>query len=253
MRSLIVSLHDVAPPHLDRLRRAEALFRKLGVARVQYLFVPDFHGKFPATRFPEFLAWCREPRPFEVSWWLHGYYHLDRASRSNAPLSGRERFLRRFLTAGEGEFLPLDAAEQDRRLKAGLAMFAECLPGIRPQGFVAPAWLYRPGTLYPLLRARGIGRTEDHHALHHVREEDVRSLRAPVVTWATRNAPYRWLSLAVCPLRAWWFRDADVLRVATHPHDFAHAATSANIEAVLARALRDRRCVLPEALSPDGR
>src|SRR5690606_21224974 len=81
VRSLIVSLHDVAPPHLDRLRRAEALFRKLGVARVQYLFVPDFHGKFPATRFSELLAWCREPRPFEVSWWLHGYYHLDRASR----------------------------------------------------------------------------------------------------------------------------------------------------------------------------
>ena len=253
MRSLIASLHDVAPPHLARLRRAEALFRKLGVARVQYLFVPDFHAKFPATRFPEFLAWCREPRPYEVSWWLHGYHHLDRAPQSGIPLSGRERFLRRFLTAGEGEFLPLDAVEQDRRLKAGLAMFAECLPGIRPQGFVAPAWLYRPETLLPLLRAHGLERTEDHRALHYVRKDDVRSLRAPVVTWATRNAPYRWMSLAVCPARAWWFRDADVLRVAAHPHDFDHAATAGSVEAVLRRALRDRRCVLPEALSPEGR
>ena len=41
---LLVSLHDVAPFHLERIRKAEALFARLGVPKVQYLFVPDFHG-----------------------------------------------------------------------------------------------------------------------------------------------------------------------------------------------------------------
>lgn len=247
MRALVVSLHDVAPPHLARLRRAEERFRKLGIPCVQYLFVPDFHGTAPAARDPEFLAWCRAPRPFEISWWLHGYRHLDDASADDgAALSRKDRLRRRFLTGGEGEFLPLDATEHARRLHAGLDVFAECLPGVRPAGFVAPAWLYRAEALFPALRAHGLERTEDHHALHDLRGNAVRSVPAPVVTWATRNLPYRLLSLAVCPARAWWFRRAPVLRVALHPHDFDHPATAANAEAVLRRALRDRTCVLPE-------
>ena len=100
---LLVSLHDVAPFHLERIRKAEALFARLGVPKVQYLFVPDFHGKSPVEASPEFTAWCRGPHPYEVSWWLHGYYHLDRADEAAlSALSGADRLKRRFLTAGEG-------------------------------------------------------------------------------------------------------------------------------------------------------
>jgi predicted deacetylase len=250
---VLVSLHDVAPFHLERIRKAEALFAKLGAPKVQYLFVPDFHGKSPVDASPEFVAWCRGPHPFAVSWWLHGYYHLDRADAAAlSALSGADRLKRRFLTAGEGEFLALDAGEQRRRLEAGLARFGECFPGESPRGFVAPAWLFRPERLFPLLRALGMPFTEDHRFVYRLAgpagSEVTQMLRSPVVTWATRTFLYKYGSLVMCPLRAWWFRREPVLRIALHPHDFDHPETVANIEKVLRYAMRSRECAFPEAL-----
>jgi predicted deacetylase len=250
---VLVSLHDVAPFHLERIRKAEALFAKLGVPKVQYLFVPDFHGKSPVDASPGFVAWCRGPHPFEISWWLHGYYHLDRADEAAlSALSGADRLKRRFLTAGEGEFLALEAGEQRRRLEAGLARFGECFPGERPRGFVAPAWLFRPERLFPPLRALGMPFTEDHRFVYRLADETGRevtqALRSPVVTWATRTLLYKYGSLAMCPLRAWWYRREPVLRIALHPHDFDHPETVASIEGVLRRALKSRECAFPESL-----
>lgn len=255
---LMVSLHDVAPVHLARVRKAEALFARLGVPKVQYLFVPDFHGASPVQDSPEFTAWCRGPHPFEVSWWLHGYYHLDRADEAAlSALSGVDKLKRRFLTAGEGEFLALDAGEQRRRLEAGLARFRECFgpEAEGPRGFVAPAWLFRPERLFPLLREFGMPFTEDHRFLYRLgatqEKEVTQALRSPVVTWATRTFLYKYGSLVMCPLRAWWFRREPYLRLALHPHDFDHPETVANIEKVLRYAMKGRECAFPETLEWD--
>ncbi len=240
---LLVSLHDVAPVHLERLRRAEALFKRLDIRAVQYLFVPEFHGRYRASEFPEFLEWCRRDRGFsegfDAQWCLHGYYHQERRDEKAAAvnLTWEERLKRRFLTAGEGEFLVLDPAEQKRRLEAGLAEFAHCLTGVKPAGFVAPAWLYKP-ELLPLLKEFNLPFTEGHHRIFRV--NDGASLSAPVITWATRTSFHKHGSLFVCPLRAWWFRNSPLLRVALHPHDFDHPETEASIERVLAKLVRRR-------------
>jgi predicted deacetylase len=246
-RYLIVSLHDVAPVHLQRMRRAEALFRALGINRVQYLFVPSFHGRYRASEYPEFLDWCRRDRSFQVSWWLHGYYHQERPSETELePLSFTDRLKRRFLTAGEGEFLTLDAAMQRQRLKAGLEEFSHCFQGAKAAGFVPPAWLFKPAVLLPLLKELELPYTEDHRYLYNVNRGA--TLPAPVITWATRTWFHKYGSLLVCPLRAQLFHNVEVVRVALHPHDFDHLLTARNIEQVLRRLKKNRILALPETL-----
>jgi predicted deacetylase len=142
----------------------------------------------------------------------------------------------------------LDPAWQRRRLEAGLEEFSHCFFGVKPAGFVAPAWLYRPELLL-LLKDFDLPFTEDHHRIYHVRKGA--SLPAPVITWATRTWLHKYGSLAVCPWRAWWFRDSPLLRLALHPHDFDHPETLMNIEQVLGGLRKRRALKLPEELDWD--
>lgn len=260
---LLISLHDVTPFHLDRIRRAEELYRDLGLRKVAYLFVPEYHGSHRSAGDMAFAAFCREARPFEVQWQLHGYRHLEApdpaldgpsdpgeaGSSEGAGTTGTaggagDALKRRLLTAGEGEFLALPASAQRARLDQGLADFRACL-GFDPAHFVAPAWLFNP-SLRPLLNARGIRFTEDQRRLY--RTDGDRSLPSPVITWATRTVLRKYGSLVVCPLLARLFGSAPFLRVAMHPFDFDHPVTVRNIRAVLERLIPGREQAYPSEL-----
>lgn len=259
---VMISLHDVAPNHLRRLRQAEALFERFEVERVAYLLVPQFHGAHTAHRDADFVGFCRARRSFAVDWLLHGYYHLERpgapdlsqetspsgqsevnpqgTSAETVPKAGwSEAFQRRFLTGGEGEFLALDEGEARRRIFAGKAVFEQCL-GFAPEGFIAPAWLHAPG-LFSWLRDWGFAYTEDHGHVHLL--QDQKRLPSPVVTWATRTWLRRKGSLWVCPALEIQSRRAPLLRLALHPHDFDFPETVASISTVLGRVLRRRRAI----------
>lgn len=240
---LLISLHDVTPFHLERIRRAESLYRDLGLAKVAYLLVPDYHGKAPAAGDMDFHAFCRADRPFEVEWYLHGYRHLEDTGASSGGGAG-DAFKRRYLTAGEGEFLALGPAAIRERLAAGLAVFRRCL-GAEPSGFVAPAWLFN-ASLIPALREAGIRHTEDHRFLY--RTDRAAPLPGPVITWATRTVFRKYGSLVVCPLLARVFAGAPILRVAMHPFDFDHPATVRSIRSVLARLVVGRAQAFPTDL-----
>lgn len=240
---VVVSLHDVTPFHLDRMRRAEAVFRDLKVAKIAYLFVPEYHGGYHAAEDEAFRAWCRAERPFRVDWHLHGYHHLEAAAP--AARGGASDFLKRkLLTAGEGEFLALDAEAQRRKIAAGREAFRACL-GRDPAGFVAPAWLFN-SALPLVLKEQGIRFTEDQRRMYRV--DAGASLASPVITWATRTWLRKYGSLVICPslLRLWAGRP--VLRVAMHPFDFDHPGTVASIRCVLSRALRNREPAFAEDL-----
>ena len=242
-RRVVISLHDATPFHLERMRRAEAVFRGLGVSKITYLFVPEYHGGYPAAGDAAFQAWCREDRPFRIAWHLHGFHHQE----APAPdvRGGAGDFLKRkLLTAGEGEFLALGAGEQRRKLEAGRESFRECL-GVDPAGFVAPAWLFNPA-LPGLLREMGFRHTEDQRWMYRV--DTGARLDSPVITWATRTLLRKYGSLLVCPilLRAW--AAVPVLRIAMHPFDFDHPETVASIRSVLGRALRGREQAFAEDL-----
>ncbi len=247
---LLVTLHDVAPNHLERLEKADAMFTRLGIHKVQYLFVPEFHGRYRASEYPEFLDWCRQKRSMMFSWALHGYYHLERHPDDSigVPLGFKDRLKRKFLTAGEGEFLSIDSALQKKRLAAGMEEFAKCIPKSKLEGFVAPAWLFRKNLL-GLLQEAKLPFTEDHTFIYNV----VRNLKipAPVITWATRTSLYKYGSLLVCPLRAWWFNNEPVLRMALHPHDFDHIETVMSIEQLLRKLSKERFLRFPDELKWD--
>lgn len=241
---LVISLHDATPFHLERMRRAEAVFRDLGVAKIAYLLVPEYHGGYPCADSPEFIAWCRESRPFRVDWHLHGYHHLESpdagvVSAAAAAATAGDAFKRKFLTAGEGEFLSLDAVSQRAKLEKGREVFRKCL-GADPEGFVAPAWLFN-AALRPALKELGFRNTEDHRRIYQV--QTCASIASPVITWATRTVLRKYGSLVVCPALARLWSKEPVLRVAMHPFDFDHAATVANIRSVLGREIKRREQV----------
>lgn len=243
--NLIVSLHDVAPVHRERIERAEAVFAAAGLRKVTYLLVPDFHGQGRSDAAPGFPDFCRRPRPFAVDWFLHGYYHLETLPPGAEKKSGAatetgrrlEGLKRAFLTAGEGEFLAMGAEEARRRVRAGRGVFTACL-GREPEGFVAPAWLFN-SALPPVLAKLGFRHTEDHGRLYAV--ETGESKACPVITWATRTPLRKYGSLLVCPALALFLRNRNPLRLAFHPHDFDHEETVTNIKLVLRMLLPRRR------------
>jgi hypothetical protein len=218
-RTLLVALHDVTPAHAARLARAEQLLSALGVGDVTYLYVPDFHGRAPAHRDRAFAAWCRAPRPYSVKWFLHGFFHEERPGerRLRAPTPAHW-LARTFLTSGEGEFLTLRARALHERVQDGMGSLARAA-GCLPAGFVAPAWLYNEA-LIPVLQRFGIRFTESHFHVFDLQTGD--TVRAPVITWASRTRLHRASSRVFASVeRRLWERWA-VLRVALHPADFDH-------------------------------
>jgi predicted deacetylase len=222
---------------MARLEKAESLFRDLGLEKVSYLLIPHYHGRHLSSESPRFITWCRAGRSFRIQWHLHGFHHLEAAPVGTAGrLSPGDRWKRKYLTAGEGEFLSLDPARMRDKLHAGRDIFQACLKR-EPPGFVAPAWLFNAG-LPAVLKEQGIRYTEDHHRLYDL--DSGGSLPSPVITWATRTLIRKYGSVLVCPILARLWASTPVLRVAMHPFDFDHAPTVANIRAVLRRLLKGR-------------
>src|SRR4029078_16292 len=50
---LLISLHDVTPFHFAPLLKAEALFQEMGLQKLTYLFIPNYHGRFASAGHPE--------------------------------------------------------------------------------------------------------------------------------------------------------------------------------------------------------
>lgn len=233
---LHLSLHDVAPPHLERLKRAEQLLCDLGVSRITYLMVPDFHASGASERNDAFLRFCRGERPFEVEWALHGFHHRETAPEQAG--SFRERFARRWMTGGEGEFLALTQPEAELLLRRGVESFRTVF-GTAPRHFVPPAWLWHP-ELPQALAAVEIESFEAHRGIARVDGGEAHWLDAPVITWATRTWLRRKGSLVVCPALSARWSDKPLVRIAMHPNDFDWSQTVKSIRAVIQKELRRR-------------
>jgi predicted deacetylase len=133
---LIVSLHDVAP---STRAACEKIVRELARHHVDVcslLVVPNYHGRGASTADREFVRWLRglEADGHEIV--IHGYFHR-RPARERETL--RERLITGAYTAGEGEFYDLDYADALERITRARDEFVAA--GLRPRGFIAPAWL----------------------------------------------------------------------------------------------------------------
>jgi len=229
-RTLLLALHDVSMFHVKRCDAAEQVLDDLGVEKVAYLLVPDFHARASALD-PAFVAWCRKPRPYAVEWVLHGFYHLEGVNDDTpaprpewTPADGQE-----------AEFGALPAATVRRRIAEGADVFAKTI-GHRPTGFIPPAWRWNDA-LPPALADAGIGWYEDHHHLYDL-GLNRKSVETPVVTWATRTPLRKATSIVGTPVLERLWRARPLVRLAVHPYDFDHPATVRSIRRVWAAALR---------------
>ena len=227
--TLLVSIHDVAPPHEPAVRRLWELCRALDVTPA-LLVVPDWHGTAPLERHPAFVAWLREAAAAGAEIVLHGERHdeVGRARTATDALRAAGR------TEGEGECLTMTPAELRALVERGVARLAAL--DLVPTGFVPPAWLLRPGAAAAVGEA-GLRWTEDARNVHRFPGGP---LASPAVRWSARSPVRAWGSVLVAAARWRLQRTAPVLRVALHPRDLSHPATAASLERELRRWVRAR-------------
>ncbi|WP_162247077.1 DUF2334 domain-containing protein [Rhizobacter sp. Root404] len=134
-RALCVVLHDVAPPTWRACQWILGALREVGDFPVTLLAVPRYHG---ARRHSGFERWLVERADAGDEIALHGYNHIDHAQ----PRDPVDWLRRRVYARAEAEFWALDYAEAKKRLRTGRDWMRSI--GLRPRGFIAPAWLLGP-------------------------------------------------------------------------------------------------------------
>src|SRR5438093_1289255 len=236
-RHLLVSIHDVSPCFqrqidflYDQLRGA------LGSASLAMLVVPNFWRRAPIAEAPYFVQKLRQWADAGVEMMLHGWVHRDDQRHAGAG----NAFKARYLTAGEGEFLGLSRADATHRLRDG-RLALEDATGRPVSGFVAPAWLYSPGTLQAL-GEQGFRIAEDHWRIWDPATGQ-RLAFAPVITWASRSKLRTAASLALARLAPPLLESVDVARLAVHPGDIRIPAICRSIERTLAALMKDRTAI----------
>lgn len=157
-RRLCVSLHDVCPATAPDCRAVLRHLDQLGIRRRSLLVIPNRAGG-AADDDAAFAAWLREQAAAGDEIVLHGWRH-GRAPEHPAP-RGPARWVDALLARGAGEFYAVDQALAAAWIDDGLARLRRI--GLRPVGFVAPAWLYSPGA------ARAVGEAGFGYLTTHLR------------------------------------------------------------------------------------
>jgi len=240
---LLVSIHDVSPASALSVSRLWSLCLERGVVPA-LLVVPNWHGEWPLESHPDTVRWIRDRQDEGAEVVLHGERHDEAGVRRG--LKDHVRALGK--TDREGEFLTLNRAAARERLARGLERLQRV--GLRPSGFVPPAWLARDST-HEAVAALGLSFSEDDRSvwLH----PSHRRIPSPVLRWSTRSPLRAWGSVAVAATRSRLQVGASVARIALHPHDLDHPATRRSVlralEQWLARHRPGRYADLPAHLA----
>jgi predicted deacetylase len=197
------------------------------------LVIPDHHHRGHFLEHGEFCRWLRTQVAIGHEAVIHGYYH-ERAARKDETL--RERVITRSYTAGEGEFFDISYDDAHELVSRARGEFERA--GLKPSGFIAPAWL---------LSGEGERALCDLGIAYTTRLAGVSNLRAGIVhrsqslCWSVRAAWRRALSLAWNAFLFHRLESRELLRVAIHPVDIAHPRIWRQIKRLVVAALRRRR------------
>jgi predicted deacetylase len=220
-RFAVVSLHDIVPSSRDIAERILSELARRGVRVCSLLVVPDYHHQGSITQNQRFVSWLRELESDGHEIVIHGYFH-ERPRRARESLRGR--FFTQFYTQDEGEFFDLDYAEALRRITLARDEFRGV--GLKPHGFVAPAWL---------LGAEGERAARDAEMEYTTRLGTVRDLRsgedfpAKSLVYSVRSQWRRTMSLVWNAGLRQIARHDPLLRLSIHPVDYSHPAVWAQI------------------------
>ncbi len=227
--TLLVSVHDVAPPNLPAVQQLWQSCRRAGVVPA-LLVVPDWHGQAPIEQDAGFLDWLRGAVHDGAEIFLHGERH-DEVGRPRTPLDALRAAGR---TAREGECLTLDAAGLEALVARGLARLRAL--GFDPVGFVPPAWLMRADAR-PGIHAAGAVLTEDEAAIYL---GGGRRVATPALRWSARSALRAHASVLVASARWHRRRQTPLMRLALHPGDLSHPAVARSVARELHRWTAER-------------
>jgi len=216
---LLVSIHDVTPRHLERVKRIRGALTELGIGHVTLLAVPEFHGQESLAGCTATTHWLRRQIDSGDEVALHGHYHRQLGTLPSL----RARARARLFTAGEGECLAL-RPESTQAMMQGKQQL-ENLVGCPVRGFVAPAWL-EPTGFRETLRAQNFLWHEVSWFIERLGVRPQYDARAwsPVIGFATRTRMRLWSALAWArvsqPLFEKVMLENHPIRVALHPSDW---------------------------------
>ena len=213
---IVVSLHDVAP---STRQTAQAILSDLatrGVRVCSLLVVPDYHHEGRFTKDQQFVSWLRglEADGHEIV--VHGYFH-ERPFRARESL--RDKFLTRFYAQNEGEFYDLNYHEALRRIVTARDEFRA--HGLKPRGFVAPAWLLSDEAERAVRDAQ-MEYTTRLRTVCDLRSGNVFPARALV--YSVRNPWRREVSRAWNAALSRFLKGTSLLRISIHPPDYSQPA-----------------------------
>ena len=211
---LVVSVHDIAPSTQPISDKILSELAQKGVHHCSLLVVPDFHHQGASMQNRQFVSWlCNlEASGHEIV--IHGYFH-------ERPAQSRETFIEKLVTQiytqGEGEFYDLDYDESLGRIKKARDEFHSA--GLKPRGFVAPAWL---------LSNEAERAARDAEMEYTTRLRNVKDLRsgeifpARSLVYSVRNGWRRTTSLAWNAALSRAVKDNPLVRLSIHPPDYSH-------------------------------
>ena len=231
-RAIVVSIHDVAPPTQPRVEEILSELEAVGVSQSSLLVVPDYHRTGRSLGQSGFVHWLRELAAQGHEIVLHGFYH-QRPRRMSESLAGT--LITRIYTADEGEFFDLEYGEALRLLQIARDEFEG--QGLRPSGFIAPAWLLGEEA-ERAVRAAGFRYTT---TLRLVRDFDSgMEFPSQSLVYSVRRRWRAALSLIWNPALFSRLTTNPLLRLGLHPPDLEHPRVWRQILELVRQALTDR-------------
>jgi predicted deacetylase len=220
--AVVVSLHDIAPSTREICDQIISRLGRLGIRFCSLLVVPDYHHQEPIASNRTFISWLRNLEADGHEIVIHGYFH-DRPRRAKESL--REKFVTRLYTRGEGEFFDLDYEEALRRITSGHETLRTA--GLRPRGFIAPAWLLSPDG-ERAARDAGLEYTTRLRRIIDLRSGEAFAARSLV--YSVQNDSRRALSLAWNSAAFQLGKERPLMRLSIHPPDYSFPAIWNQIE-----------------------
>ena len=211
---LVVSLHDIAPSTQSVAEKILAELMQRGVRHCSLLVVPNYHHQGESMQDRQFVSWLRNLEATGHEIVIHGYFHeRPRCAHENLL----ETIVTRFYTQGEGEFYDLGYEEAFRRIKTARDEFNAA--GLKPRGFVAPAWLLSKEA------ERAARDAEMEYTTRLTTIVDLRSgdaFAARSLVYSVRNSWRRAMSRAWNAALSRILKDNPLVRLSIHPPDFSH-------------------------------
>jgi uncharacterized protein len=236
-KSLVVSLHDVAPSTLPKVEKQIAQLQRIGVSRTSLLVVPSYHSDRDIRDDPEFCSRVRGLQGAGHEVVLHGFQHLIMEPTSVGD--SRRWFYENLYTSREAEFLSLGSQAAEVRLRRGLEVFRDAGFGEKTPGFIAPAWLMN-ADVERSLKNMAFQYTNTIEEMVHLPSSARHPSRSCV--WSVRAAWRRGCSRV---WNRWLFQSVhsenELLRISLHPCDLDHPAIWRQIVGMTGKAVGEGR------------